>query len=107
MFLGLTPITWVFILLMLFVTMVDLKSYYDGNHKDFKSIIVSLGVLGTFVGICIGLFQFDTADIKASVPLLLDGLKVAFITSIVGMGLSIMLSFFQKFAIGFFFKKPF
>jgi len=94
---GLTLITWVFILLMVFVTIVDLKSYYEGNHKDFKSIIVSLGVLGTFVGICIGLFQFDTADIKASVPLLLDGLKIAFITSIVGMGLSISLSFLQKF----------
>jgi DNA repair exonuclease SbcCD ATPase subunit len=89
-------IAWIFIGLMIIVSVIDFRSYYEQNHKDFKSIIVSLGVLGTFVGIFIGLYQFDTSDIKASVPLLLDGLKIAFITSIVGMGLSISLSFIQK-----------
>ena len=92
-----TLITSLFIGVMIFVTIIDFVSYSKNNHKDFKSIIVSLGVLGTFVGIFMGLYQFDTSDIKASVPLLLDGLKVAFITSIVGMGLSIFLSFIQKF----------
>jgi len=81
---------------MIIVSVIDFRSYYEQNPKDFKSIIVSLGVLGTFVGIFIGLYQFDTSDIKASVPLLLDGLKIAFITSIVGMGLSLVLSFIQK-----------
>jgi len=94
---DLTLITWLFIGLMVTVAVIDFRSYSQNSHKDFKSIIVSLGVLGTFVGICIGLYQFDTSDIKASVPLLLDGLKIAFITSIVGMGLSIFLSFIQKF----------
>jgi len=94
---GSTLVTAIFIAIMLFITVLDFMSYLQEKHKDFKSIIVSLGVLGTFVGICIGLFQFDTSNIKASVPLLLDGLKIAFITSIVGMGLSIFLSIFQKF----------
>jgi len=92
-----TLITSIFIGVMIFITIIDFHSYSKENHKDFKSIIVSLGVLGTFIGIFMGLYQFDTSDIKASVPLLLDGLKVAFITSIVGMGLSIFLSFIQKF----------
>lgn len=45
----------------------------------------TLGVLGTFVGIFIGLLDFDVADIQSSIPPLLEGLKTAFITSIVGM----------------------
>jgi ABC-type transporter Mla subunit MlaD len=48
-------------------------------------------VLGTFIGIFIGLWDFDTGNIEASVPTLLEGLKLAFITSIVGIGLSIWL----------------
>ena len=95
---DLTLTTWIFIVIMFVVAFIDFISSFGKNHKDFKSIIVSLGVLGTFVGICIGLYEFDTSDIKSSVPFLLDGLKIAFITSIVGMGLSIFLTFIQKFS---------
>lgn len=45
----------------------------------------ALGILGTFTGIIIGLLNFDTESIDTSIPVLLDGLKTAFITSIVGM----------------------
>ena len=55
------------------------------------SIVTVIGVLGTFFGIAIGLYQFDTENIEASVPQLLEGLKIAFLTSIVGIGLSILL----------------
>ena len=55
------------------------------------SIVTIIGVLGTFLGIAIGLYQFDTENIEASVPQLLEGLKIAFLTSIVGIGLSILL----------------
>ena len=55
------------------------------------SIVTVIGVLGTFFGIAIGLYQFDTGDIEASVPALLGGLKVAFITSILGIIGSIVL----------------
>ncbi len=63
---------------------------------DRRSVIVSLGVLGTFTGIVIGLFEFDTQQIAKSIPPLLEGLKTAFVTSIAGMALSILLSIFQK-----------
>ena len=55
------------------------------------SIVTVIGVLGTFSGIAWGLLHFDPIDIKASVPKLLEGLKVAFITSIVGILGSIFL----------------
>ena len=66
--------------------------------KDLKSQIVSLGVLGTFVGIFIGLQAFNPDDIVNSVNDILVGLKTAFFTSIVGMSLSTILSIMQKFS---------
>ena len=48
-------------------------------------------MLGTFFGIAIGLYQFDTENIATSVPKLLEGLKIAFITSILGIAGSIFL----------------
>ncbi|QTA81079.1 MotA/TolQ/ExbB proton channel [Desulfonema limicola] len=55
------------------------------------NIAVSVGILGTFTGIYIGLLEFDVSDINTSIPNLLDGLKTAFITSIAGMSASIIL----------------
>ncbi|RAX58118.1 hypothetical protein CCZ01_03295 [Helicobacter monodelphidis] len=86
----------IFTLLMLSLAWVDYKSFNTPRHRDFKSIIMSTGVLGTFVGIFVGLFGFNTLNIQDSIPLLLEGLKVAFYTSIVGMGISIALSILQK-----------
>lgn len=62
------------------------------TNKNFKNEIVSLGILGTFIGIAIGLYHFDVTTIKESMPLLLEGLKTAFITSGVGISFSILLS---------------
>ncbi len=86
----------VFTLLMLALAVWDLKSFSSNNHKDFKSLIMSIGILGTFAGIFVGLLGFNTHDLLSSVPMLLDGLKTAFYTSIVGMGLAIALSIYQK-----------
>ncbi len=85
-----------FTFFMLLFSYKDYRSYKTDKHQDYKSIIVSIGVLGTFVGIFIGLMGFDTSNIKDSVPSLLEGLKIAFITSIGGMFLSILLSAIQK-----------
>ena len=55
------------------------------------NLMTVLGVLGTFIGIFIGLLGFDVTDIQGSVPRLLKGLRFAFLTSIVGMGLAVAL----------------
>lgn len=52
--------------------------------------LATLGVLGTFTGILIGLLDFDVARIDESVPDLLAGLKIAFTTSIVGIAASVL-----------------
>ena len=85
-----------FTLIMFYFFIKDYKSYNNNKHIDYKSLIISSGVLGTFIGIFIGLMDFNTQNIKDSIPILLEGLKVAFLTSILGMFLSILLSFLQK-----------
>ena len=66
------------------------------DHRGFIEMIPSLvstaGVLGTFLGITLGLIFFDTKDLTHSIPLLLDGLKTAFFTSLTGMIGSLFLS---------------
>lgn len=61
---------------------------------------ISLGIFGTFLGIYLGLLDFDTQNINASIPDLLAGLKTAFITSLVGMvsslGLRYQSSYFDN-----------
>ena len=66
-----------------------------GLDRSGPTLLTTLGVLGTFVGIALGLRDFDVSNIDKSVPLLLEGLKVAFLTSIVGLGTAILLRGWQ------------
>jgi len=86
------PINIFFVIIIFVLGFLDQKT-----GKDLKSQIVSVGVLGTFVGIFIGLQAFDPNDITNSVNDILVGLKTAFFTSIVGMSVSTTLSLIQKF----------
>jgi predicted permease len=82
---------------IVFVVIIFILAYFDQKtKKDFKSQIVSVGVLGTFVGIFIGLQGFNPEDIMNSVNKILAGLKTAFFTSIVGMSVATVLSIVQK-----------
>ena len=57
--------------------------------KHAPHFMTSLGVLGTFSGIVVGLMAFDPKHIDESITFLLAGLKTAFLTSLVGMFASI------------------
>ena len=60
--------------------------------EQLPSVISTLGVLGTFLGITRGLVSFDTATLDTSIPILLEGLKTAFFTSLLGMSGSLILN---------------
>ena len=60
--------------------------------EQLPSFISTLGVLGTFYGITIGLLNFDTSELDSSIPELLDGMKTAFYTSLAGLLGSLILS---------------
>jgi hypothetical protein len=53
--------------------------------------LTSIGMLGTFVGIYLGLMHFDVRDVSGSMPGFLQGLKVAFVASITGIALAVIL----------------
>lgn len=66
--------------------------------RDFlPSLSVSCGIFGTFWGIFIGLSGFDTAHISESIPTLLEGMKTAFFTSLMGMSVSLFLKLVYNF----------
>ncbi|MDA8041006.1 MAG: hypothetical protein MPJ22_01095 [Pirellulales bacterium] len=59
-------------------------------------ILTSLGILGTFSGVFIGLLGFEVANTKDSFPILLNGLKIAFVTSIIGLGLALVFRIYME-----------
>lgn len=65
---------------------------HRGVIEMIPSLVSTLGVLGTFAGITMGLYYFNTNDLPTSIPLLLSGLKTAFFTSLAGMVGSLVLS---------------
>ena len=83
---ALSPLTQIFSGLIIILTL-----YFHGPVYSLRtvntapSILTSLGILGTFLGVALGLMDFNSADIEASVPGLIEGLKTAFWSSIVGL----------------------
>lgn len=60
-----------------------LRRKYSKNY--IVGLPITIGILGTFFGVFIGLLQFDTNNIEKSIPELIGGLQTAFITSIAGL----------------------
>ena len=80
----------------------DLEEYINEDEIDIHihkkmmetvpDIFTSLGILGTFLGLVWGLKAFNPTDYSAmttSVGSLVDGIKVAFLTSIYGISFSV------------------
>lgn len=53
------------------------------------TILTSFGIFFTFLGIFLALQAFDVNDMNRSIPKLLAGLKLAFLSSVVGLGSSL------------------
>ncbi len=61
--------------------------------------LVGLGLLGTFLGLTLGIQGFDSSNsdnIQSSIQSLLDGMGTAFLTSLLGMFLSLVYTIFEK-----------
>jgi len=87
-------ITEVFVFLMAATFLLALVLCYKRQWKPFTAytptLLTSLGILGTFFGVVVGLLDFNPQQIDESIEGLLAGLQTAFISSLVGMGLSIL-----------------
>ena len=87
----LNGIFFVAIALAFIVASKSLRSGHRQNYVEYApSLMTSLGLFGTFLGILIGLFQFDSKHIDGSIQQLLSGLQTAFVTSIMGMAAAIL-----------------
>lgn len=86
-------VTIIFGILVAYILYFFLKEKQYSKESVLGNIASTIGVLGTFVGISIGLWKFNPNDITSSVPLLLSGMKIAFATSIIGMASSIFMKY--------------
>lgn len=59
--------------------------YSSRTAESAPTILTSIGIFGTFLGVALGLSDFDTEHLQDSVPQLLSGLKTAFWSSIAGL----------------------
>lgn len=87
----------------------EIENYLNEDELDnhihkrllemIPDILTSLGILGTFVGLVWGLKNFQPDNYEAmttSVSALVEGIKVAFLTSIYGISLSIIYTYGMK-----------
>lgn len=61
--------------------------------------LVGLGLLGTFLGLTLGIMNFDSSSsdqIQSSIQVLLSGMGTAFLTSLIGMGVSLIYTLIEK-----------
>ena len=74
--------------------------------NSVPSILVGLGILGTFVGLVSGLVPFSginfsqTDKIREAIQDLLSGVSTAFVTSVWGMFLSLVFNWLEKWRVG-------
>ncbi|MEB3213217.1 MAG: hypothetical protein VKL39_17840 [Leptolyngbyaceae bacterium] len=80
-------------------------TYFFAVHKFDRfavlhgpEILTTMGIFGCFMGIALALLKFETANITASVPLLLDGVKTAFWASVCGVGGALVIKARQRFS---------
>lgn len=66
------------------------------ESTTIPNLIAAIGIIGTFAGIFMGLLDFDTTKLDDSIPKLLDGMKTAFATSLIGLVLSNILKCIQS-----------
>lgn len=89
----------------------DIEDYINESEVDgiigkrmlemIPDILTSLGILGTFIGLVFGLKNFEPSNYEAmtaSVSSLVNGIKVAFLTSIYGLSLSLVFGYNTKVA---------
>ena len=90
----------IFAIVIIILFSIELNFIKKRSNKSIRSSILAIGIFGTFLGIFIGLQDFDPSPSKIdnSVFHLIEGLKLAFFTSLLGMGASIILTLIARFS---------
>lgn len=80
-------------------TFTNLSNKVKYFSKQSPAILATVGIFFSFWGISIGLIGLDLTDIQNSIPNLLNGLKVKFIASLMGILASIIVRIAQSFSV--------
>ena len=94
---------------LLIWSVLNKKRVYGSNSSlinripvvDCAQLAITVGVTFTFIGIIYSLLKFDvsnTSNISASIQTFLSGMKTAFITSIIGIVVSVVIKIIQAVA---------
>ena len=87
-----------FVMAYIITHIINNNKIDDKEKRNFYiNLLPILGVIETFAGICIGLADFNSNEIEKSVPLLLQGLKTAFWTSLIGTSLAVFFNVWYSF----------
>ncbi len=76
----------VFIFVLSWIGLWVRNKFLSTLSTHAETILTSLGIFFTFLGVFLGLQEFNTSNIQASIPILLDGLRLAFLSSVFGLG---------------------
>lgn len=73
-----------------FISTNSINPFYRSLSNNAATYLTSIGIFFTFLGIFLALMEFNVNNINTAVPKLLDGLKLAFLSSVSGIGGSIL-----------------
>ena len=76
-------------LMLLSLVYFNLTRFDERFVRLAPPVYTTAGILMTFVGISLGLYHFDPADVQRSLPLFLSGMKTAFWVSVAGVASSL------------------
>lgn len=87
--------TFIAVFIILYFGGYYFRKFTPENAVYSPTILTTLGIFFTFLGIAVGLLQFDSKNIEASIPSLLSSLKTAFWASVFGVGGAVIIKLKQ------------
>lgn len=87
----------ILIVFSLVIFLFPFAGKYRYSRQSMSNAVISLGLLGTFIGITYGLLRFNPENITASIPELLNGMKTAIFTIITGVFTSLLIKLVPAF----------
>ncbi|BAM05883.1 hypothetical protein [Leptospirillum ferrooxidans] len=87
---GISAITiaMIVVVILAFIVLKQNK-FANRNSSAYPAFFTTIGIFGTFLGISVGLWNFNPNNVQKSLPALLEGLRTAFWISLLGILLAI------------------
>jgi len=95
-----TDTTSIILIIAIVVSIVIVLSPYVlrfwKSSSEIQTTVTTMGIVGTFSGILVSLSNFDVDNISTTIPQLINGLQLAFVTSVAGISTALLTSLFPR-----------